>query len=583
MPEDKKLYLSETIDYDRDIAPYQFIKIYAGVGSGKNGFVDRLIQGGYFKHADGSDVEKQHVLLITSRRSKVDEQLNSDDVVYDPVIGAFDGIGMNWLGYDPKYEDYYNSPTMLLPDLDGWGEMQIYRRSCVNTNAKIEWNLKEHYQKQNAASHPWERFDIIVIDEVHAVLADACYQSAPFYVRRLIEETLKNSTKCKVIVMTGTPDVLDDYALFKEAHLLNRMESCICVRPQAVAFITREEARAKQEAMLKAREKFIAFFNHIKDTKAFLKEYAQIIAVSFSDVERRREFKKEDAKAYNRMIETEQYIANHKRIPDDLVAFMTTGKNKEGINIENEDIRTMFIEVHSQVDVVQMAGRVRHAVEKLYVVIDSKAHPDMESRHEDMFSEQPETLHAINHYYQALCAKYDYMDPEEDPYCRTAYSIEELGGFIDYIHAKFPYVRFDYFTNAFVYYPERRISKAHYAQEKKEFVEATKSHQGLIGLAHKWYPGIQCRVTAKLESAVYAENKERIDAYLHENNWINGTRKIRQEERKTILKELNELLAGKTSGERLKPLLQKYGYELIPETRSKNANAPYRIEKKQAR
>ena len=28
-------YLSEAINYDTDIEPYQFIKIYAGVGSGK--------------------------------------------------------------------------------------------------------------------------------------------------------------------------------------------------------------------------------------------------------------------------------------------------------------------------------------------------------------------------------------------------------------------------------------------------------------------------------------------------------------------------------------------------------------------
>lgn len=27
----EKLHLSDTIDYDRDIAPYQFIKIFAGV------------------------------------------------------------------------------------------------------------------------------------------------------------------------------------------------------------------------------------------------------------------------------------------------------------------------------------------------------------------------------------------------------------------------------------------------------------------------------------------------------------------------------------------------------------------------
>lgn len=41
-----KPYLADTIDYDTDIAPYQFIQIFSGVGSGKNTLVDFLIAGG---------------------------------------------------------------------------------------------------------------------------------------------------------------------------------------------------------------------------------------------------------------------------------------------------------------------------------------------------------------------------------------------------------------------------------------------------------------------------------------------------------------------------------------------------------
>ncbi|MGN0803737.1 MAG: hypothetical protein ACI4MF_14180 [Candidatus Faecivicinus sp.] len=140
----EKKHLSDTIDYDRDIAPYRFIKIYSGVGSGKNRFVDRLVQGNFFKHADGSFV-KQHVLLISSRRSKADEQLNSADTVYDPSIGIFDGCGWNWLMDEEKYEDYFYSPTKTLENPDGLGTSTIYCRSCAYTNAKIESNLKLYY------------------------------------------------------------------------------------------------------------------------------------------------------------------------------------------------------------------------------------------------------------------------------------------------------------------------------------------------------------------------------------------------------------------------------------------------------
>ena len=58
----EKPYLSDVIDYDRDIAPHRVIEIVAGVGAGKNHWVEEILM-------------KQHrVLLITSRKAKVDEK-----------------------------------------------------------------------------------------------------------------------------------------------------------------------------------------------------------------------------------------------------------------------------------------------------------------------------------------------------------------------------------------------------------------------------------------------------------------------------------------------------------------------------
>ena len=50
----QKPKLSETINYDREIAPYPFIHITSGVGSGKNYFADHLMLGDTFKHQDGT-------------------------------------------------------------------------------------------------------------------------------------------------------------------------------------------------------------------------------------------------------------------------------------------------------------------------------------------------------------------------------------------------------------------------------------------------------------------------------------------------------------------------------------------------
>lgn len=49
----EKKYLSDCIRYTMDIAPYPFIQIYSGVGSGKNTFVDALAKGYEESQPDG--------------------------------------------------------------------------------------------------------------------------------------------------------------------------------------------------------------------------------------------------------------------------------------------------------------------------------------------------------------------------------------------------------------------------------------------------------------------------------------------------------------------------------------------------
>ena len=49
----EKKYLSDCIRYTTDIAPYPFIQIYSGVGSGKNTFVDALAKGYEESQPDG--------------------------------------------------------------------------------------------------------------------------------------------------------------------------------------------------------------------------------------------------------------------------------------------------------------------------------------------------------------------------------------------------------------------------------------------------------------------------------------------------------------------------------------------------
>ncbi len=61
--ETRKPYVGEVLDYKRDIAPYQQIRIYSGVGSGKNTFIENFDKLGI------------KYLELTSRKARVDETL----------------------------------------------------------------------------------------------------------------------------------------------------------------------------------------------------------------------------------------------------------------------------------------------------------------------------------------------------------------------------------------------------------------------------------------------------------------------------------------------------------------------------
>jgi len=146
------LFVSEVIDYDKDIESHQVIMLYAGVGAGKNCFIDNLAKGGQFKHADGTPVERKYVLLVTSRRAKADEQRNSTEVTYDYKMGMFDDSDF-WRWYDDDTcMSYDSSPKRKLPVLWGLTTTEVALRSCACTNAQIERLWKE-LLKQPAHTH----------------------------------------------------------------------------------------------------------------------------------------------------------------------------------------------------------------------------------------------------------------------------------------------------------------------------------------------------------------------------------------------------------------------------------------------
>ena len=80
-------YLSEVIDYERDMKSYHIMAFYSGVGSGKNRFIDS-----FYKEDEEIPNPQMTVLVITSRRAKADEILEENEIDVKGNIGRWGNV-----------------------------------------------------------------------------------------------------------------------------------------------------------------------------------------------------------------------------------------------------------------------------------------------------------------------------------------------------------------------------------------------------------------------------------------------------------------------------------------------------------
>lgn len=394
-------YLSDVISCETDIAPYRYVQIYAGVGSGKNKFINRFVNGDPKRR-----ILNMIVMVITSRRSKVDELHADEGASYACCVGKLGNMTSEV--YDEG--DWERFQAHLRTIKSACGDQSFYKKSVACTNAFIESYIRNVYNPADPGTHLWNLFDIIVVDEFHALVMDASYQSAPFYVNSLIweiayrhhradEKEAKNVDNpeasilrplCKhLVLMTGTPDTVRKYPVpYIEPHVLDMMDVCVNVVPKNVYFLDRKQARDLIERFLADNRRCIYFTNHATLPEEFCKGTTidlSTVAVSFSKKElrnllaacakipesQRTEDGQKKAQIYTNMLAVENSISNGGLIPSQFSLLLTTSRNKEGINIKSEDINDVFVESHNISDIKQMAGRVRHGTENLYIIVDS--------------------------------------------------------------------------------------------------------------------------------------------------------------------------------------------------------------------
>ena len=321
--------ICDILNYKTDIEPFPFIKLYSGVGSGKSYFATKMITGD-----KKCEMPAQNILIITSRRTKVEETLKEMKGLVKRKITKEGNLSYEiWESGEMEldaYKKYLKEIKINVPD---FGDITFsqYNQSVVCTNAFVSAYLRHVHEADNPMTYIWNKFDAIIIDEVHSLVTDATYQASTFDVLALIQEYLnlaKNDQlqdcACKhLILMTGTPEPFEAFVKtnFPEelTHTMEMFDKCENVVPQNVTLIDEQTSKLKLKELLSSGEKVIYFTNHTLSEAAvrtkFALDVSVNIGVSFTKEEKRRSLSNEEREKIERI---DNSLAEHSLIPEDI-------------------------------------------------------------------------------------------------------------------------------------------------------------------------------------------------------------------------------------------------------------------------
>ena len=562
------LRLCDVLDYKTEIEGHPLVMLYAGPGSGKNFFAESFING-----SEKYGIPKKTVLIITSRKSKVLETLDSDALDLDSHITGSWGNYHRYLSDGGFLDEKNQAYVRTLRSNYGLYNEKVYQKSVVCTYAFIETYLKKRYLPADMTTHLWELFDLIIIDEIHSLVSEASYQNSPFYILDLIREftfrrqyAAEHPGQCEeplckqIIVMTGTPEPLDEIDLGQGWAVIDKRSSCRNVQPENVHFLTAQNAYKQISKQLENNEKIIYFTNRTKTADEFAQDSGidkNYISVSFSNEEKRNAMATGDKKAFNQMECIEQYLQKNCKLPDDTHLFVTTSRYKEGVNIENTDINCMYIESHLPCDVVQMAARVRSGVKDLYIIVDSACHPSKLSTQDAYEDEAIVREGALyNVYKNTFYPKYNLAPlcrqhgDAQHAVCQNQYS--PIAAKIAHTEARYPFIRYSYFDNDFHFYEARRASM-HYLYKWEHIFKRAFHNNTVHKLVQRWFPdaNIEPYETPKMQARNY------IRKLINENSKPEEGKHIySKSEVNTVLSALNEIF--KTNLKSENALLKKF-------------------------
>lgn len=493
------------------------------------------------------------------------------------------------------------------------------------TNAWVARFARYIYDPEDIKTHIWKYFDFIFLDEAHSIVTDATFADSSFDVWRFMSwvatnnkydrcekcgsnekcgiedksESKDKSKRCKVILMSGTPDPFEQL-IPKETrgldyfNYLDYFEICNHVEPKKV--VIRQEDSTWNAAKVirkyyKKKKRVIYFASSITHIIQLIKDLSKQgitetdIGVSFTD-----ETKKDEIpfRIFEKKKEIEDSLMATELLPDDVKIFLTTTKNKEGINIQNKDIKVMFAESSQSAELTQMAGRVRKGLNELNIMYElARNYNDIEKKWNRFFGDNllndklpsglvpdeeqqfdKKWLDHINYNYSAFTTGLDKATAEK---------------IIEAIEKSFLYVRYDFFRQKFLPFLGRMRGEDLARDDRKQLEEWVENWSdewvdkwGNIlspGMKEfqKWFP-YSTIILAEKPPTDKEIAKRVMDNYFKEHSDL-LERKISKDERDKIVADLNALLKEEIEGHRElsqpNSLLKKGDYKVVDVTTHK--------------
>lgn len=556
------LRVSDVLDYERDIKGKRLVRLRAGVGAGKNYWARHLLE----KHPD------LQILLITSRKNTAQAEAFH--------IGADCKIHPSQL-IDVSDRDWY-------PDHPG--------NLIVCTNAYIDHFFRNIYRKEKPQTHLWDKFDLIFVDEVHSLTADASFADSPFAVERFIHHTLRYNPNCDIVAMSGTPDSTD--WLFTAEHWgtdcvsIDLYDKCIHLVPNVVYLFTRAAIAEKIHNLWTRNKRLIYFINSVAGMADLISELKLLgipeedIGIAFTQSDNAD--KLPPALVSGRHSIRDHLVSESKLLPS-VKIFITTSQNKEGISIEDDDIQYMFAESHNKADLEQMAGRVRGNPEngtglyRLIVVYDAPPHITMLN-----YVEQEFDRILVNHAEDIMVEHKKLVEASGKVYSRA----DDIAS----IQKNHHYLRYDHIAECFQFYQGRKNC---FQQDKKDeanfgaLMEQLYDHMyyeeinhgafisvtGGYELSRLWFPYSRVYHSSGTGTSLLERATNDLLAYLQEKEYLDVKLDItKQEEVIHYVNDLaqkygqKELGFGRKIPSTLRPMLKYFGLDVIATSKHKQSD-----------